>query len=67
MIKSCLRRQVMLMVLLGMSGAMMGAFLGYHLLLLRAGMTTAETYKWRDLRLALAERAATELAGCACV
>ena len=43
-------------VLMAVCAAMMGAFLGYHLWLLRAGMTTSETYKWRDLRLVLGEQ-----------
>ena len=45
-----------MVVLMAVCAAMMGAFLGYHLWLLRAGMTTNETFKWRDLRLALGEQ-----------
>ena len=51
-----LHPQVTLAILLAVCAAMMGAFLGYHVVLLRSGMTTSETFKWRDLRLALGEQ-----------
>ena len=52
----CSMLQVTMVILMAVCAAMMGAFLGYHLWLLRAGMTTNETFKWRDLRLALGEQ-----------
>ncbi len=39
-------------MLLAALAALMGSFLAYHLWLVRCGMTTYETYKWRDVRLA---------------
>ncbi len=45
-----------MVVLMAVAAAAMGAFLGYHMWLLRVGMTTNETVKWRDLRLALGEQ-----------
>lgn len=50
--------------MLGVTTLMMALFLGYHLLLLRAGMTTSETYKWRDFRLRLQEQADELAPGC---
>jgi uncharacterized iron-regulated membrane protein len=55
--------QVTMAIMLAACAAMMAAFLGYHLWLLRAGMTTNETYKWRDLRLALGEQLAADGGG----
>ena len=49
--------------MLAACAAMMAAFLGYHLWLVRVGMTTNETYKWRDLRLALGEQLAGNKGG----
>ena len=45
-----------MVVLMAVAAAAMSAFLGYHMWLLRIGMTTNETIKWRDLRLALGEQ-----------
>ena len=50
--------------MLGVVALMMALFLGYHLMLLRAGMTTYETHKWRDLRLRLQEQANIQTLGC---
>ena len=55
-----------MVVMFGMVALVMGTFLGYHLVLLRAGMTTNETFKWRDLRNRLQEQAADLTPGCAC-
>lgn len=56
--------QVSIVMMLGVVTLIMTLFLGYHLLMLRAGMTTYETYKWRELRLRLQEQADQELTGC---
>ncbi len=45
-----------MLVLVAVAAAAMGGFLGYHMWLLRVGMTTNETVKWRNLRLALGEQ-----------
>ena len=43
---------MLLGVLLAALAALMGSFAAYHLWLVRCGVTTYETYKWRDVRLA---------------